>query len=244
MQLRSWILAAALVAIATPALGVVKVYNSTPPNGEPGDRFQFSTTLCPPIQVTPGQVFGVKRIDDTGGGTVTMTEATVVEFTLVDFGPDQLTAVFGPGSFVFVNATPTNSVTGVPVTVAGSTAPSGTVAWGLISGWTSTGVGFCIASPQTICTGGSMIPHGITSPLAPIPSPTYDLGTWSFDAEGDFAALSNYIIQTNNGGTANRQRFLRGSYVGAGVPALPLIGAGALAIGLLAMGTRSVMRKK
>ena len=57
-------------------------------------------------------------------------------------------------------------------------------------------------------------------------------------------ALSNYINQTNNGGTANRQRLIKGSYVGAGVPALPLIGAGALAIGLLAAGTRSVMRKK
>ncbi len=244
MRLRSWILAAALISIATPALAVVKVYNSTPPNGEAGDRFQYSTTLCPSIDASVGQVWGTKTISDTGGGTVTMTQASIIEVTQTDFGPDVLTTVFGPGAFVFVNSRPNNEITGVPVSAPGSTAPGGSVAWGVITGWNSTGVGFCIASPQTICTGGAMLPHGITSPVAPIPSPTFDLGTWTFDAEGDLVATANYINQTNNGGTANRQRLLRGSYVGAGVPALPLIGAGALAIGMLAAGTRSVLRKK
>ena len=137
------------------------------------------------------------------------------------------------------------TVTSVPVVRTGSTtAGSGTIAWGLISGWNSTGIGFCISSPQTICTGGSMLPHGITTVLSPIPSPTYDLGTWTFDAAGDLVAANNWVHQTNNGGTSNRQRLIKGTYVGAAIPALPLIGAGALAIALLAAGTRSVMRKK
>ena len=144
---------------------------------------------------------------------------------------------------MFVNTIPTVTTSSLPTPATGSTAPGGTVAWGLISSWSQTGSGFCISSPQTICTGGSMLPHGITTPLSGDLSPTFDLGTWTFDAEGDMAAAGNWIHQTNNGGSSNRQRLIKGAYVGASIPALPLIGAGALALGLLVAGTRSVLRK-
>jgi hypothetical protein len=245
MKIRTLVLAALLTALAMPALAAIKVYNATPPNGTGGDQLQYSADFCPPIVVTPGTIQGHYTLSDTGGGTTTMVDFQQYPVTFVDFGPDVLTSIFGPGSFVFVNSTPTVTIESLPITRSGSTAPStGSIAWGLISGWNNTGVAFCIASPQTICTGGTMVPHGITTPLDPINSPTYDLGTWTFDAEGDMTAASNYIEQTNNGGTSNRQRLLRGAYVGAAIPALPLVGAGALALGLLIAGTRSVMRKK
>ena len=244
MRVRNWILTAALVSLASPALAVVKVYDASQDNGTAGTSFQYSTTLCPPIDPTPNVVGGSHTLIDDGLGTVTMSQFELTHIVYTDLGTDSLTAVFGPGSFVFVSATPTNNISTLPVTVSGDTSPSGGgVAWGIIGGFTNTGIAFCASSPQTICTLGAMVPHGITSPLGPINSPTYDLGTWSFDAEGDLSA-SQYINRTSNGGTANGQRLITGSYVGSSLPALPLIGAAALALGLVVAGSRSVLRKK
>ncbi|MEE3330146.1 MAG: hypothetical protein VX246_04690 [Myxococcota bacterium] len=242
MKFRHFLIAAAAVAIAAPALATVKVYSADPDNGQPGDTIQYSTTLCPPIQPSSGVIHGSITLTDTGGGTVSMTDHAAIPVTQVDYDTGALTGIFGPGSFVFVNSRSTWAVSTANA-VAGSTAPGSSFTWGVVSGWENTGFTFCIASPQTICTGGTMVPHGITTPAPDPNSPTYDLGTWSFDAEGDLSA-SAYITGTHNGGTSNRQRIVKGAYVGASVPALPLIGAAALALGLAVAGTRSVMRKK
>jgi len=242
MKIQHLVLAAALVAMATPALGTVKVYSAHPDSGIPGDAIMYSTGLCPPIDPTPGTVHGENTLTDTGSGTVTMTDHAPVNVVFIDYDTGALTGIFGPGSFVFVNNRSTWFLTGQP-TGPGSTAPGGSMTWGVISGWKATGRNFCIGSPQTICTGSAMVPHGTTVPTAPLASPTYDLGTWSFDAAGNLTG-TQYITGTFNGGTSNRQRLMRGAYVGASVPALPLIGAAALALGLAVAGTRSVMRKK
>ncbi|MEE3332361.1 MAG: hypothetical protein VX246_15950 [Myxococcota bacterium] len=232
-----------MVAFATPSLATVKVYSAHGDSGTPGDGIGYTTTLCPAIKVTAGVIQGSHELTDGGGGTVSMTGFNLTDVVYTNIQPPDLNAVFGPGSFVFVTASASNGNKSLPAAGSGSTAPGGSIAWGVISGFTNTGLSFCISSPQTICTGGAMIPHGITGPLGPINSPTYDLGTWSFDAEGDLTA-SQYINRTNNGGTSNGQRLIRGAYVGAAVPALPLVGMGALALGFLVAGTRSVMRKK
>jgi len=172
---------------------------------------------------------------------VTIAELDMRRVTFVDF---DATATFGPGAFVFVDAVSLISTPPGGHTAPGSTAPGGTVDWGVIGGWNSTGVGFCVASPQTICTAGAQLPHGITSPLSPITSPTFDLGTWTFDARGDFQAASSYVWGTFNGGLSNRQSLLRGLFVGGSVPALPLVGVGALALGLVVAGGRSALRRK
>jgi len=240
MSLRTLALTLALVGLAGPSAAVVKVYDSTPPHGAPGDSFRFTTTLCPPIRVTPGIVWGNASINDTGGGTITVTQYLQRPFTLTDF---DASATFGPGAFVFV--TSDNSITPtLPVTAPGSTAPGGTIDWGVVGGWTRSGEGFCISSPQTICTAGAQLPHGVTSPAPEMNSPTYDLGTWAFDASGDYAATQAYINGTQNGGTTNGQTLLRGSFVGGGIPALPLVGAAALAVALLVGGARAAMRTK
>ena len=242
MTIRHLIVAVALVAIATPALATVKVYSADPNNGQTGTVIQYATGLCPPVDPSPGNLQGQITITDAGGGSPVLTEHGTVSVTNLTYDTGALTGIFGPGAFVFVNTRSTWWTSTTP-TGSGSTAPSGTVTWGVVSGWGATGLYFCIASPQTICTGGAMVPHGNTV-TAPSPdSPTYDLGTWSFDTAGDLTG-SPYIAATFNGGTANRQRILGGAYVGASVPALPLIGAAALALGLAVAGTRSVMRKK
>ena len=244
ITLRSWIVSAAtLAAFALPASAVVKVYDATPPHGAGGDEFQYSTDLCPPIQISPNYWQGHYTISDTGSGTVTATEYVQELVQSVNFGPLALVPIFGPGSYVFTTSLTTFSPT-LPATAPGNTAPGGSVDWGVLGGFTRVGEAFCISSPQTICTGGTQVPHGITTPISGAPSPTYDLGTWSYDAEGDFQAASNYIVGTFNGGTSNRQALLRGSYVGGSIPALPLVGVGAVALGLLGLGTRTVLRRK
>ena len=240
MRLHHWLVAAAVLGLALPASAVVKVYDATPPHGTGGDELQFSTTLCPPIQTTSGNAQGSYKINDTGSGTVTMTVFDLQRVTKAEF---DATAIFGPGAFVFVDAVSFISAT-PNQTAPGSTAPGGTVDWGVLGGFLSTGVGFCVSSPQTICTAGAQLPHGATTPLSPITSPTFDLGTWAFDAEGDFEATAPYVWGTFNGGTGNRQSLLRGTFVGGGIPALPLVGLGAVALGLLVAGTRATLRKK
>jgi hypothetical protein len=243
MTARLLLLSFVFLSFALPASATVKIYDSSIPNGIPGDVFQYTTTQCPPIQPSLGTLAGNHTLNDTGGGTVTIDTYLTTGLTKADYGPDVLTSVFGPGSFVFVDAETSNTFSPLGHTGTGSTAPSGSVAWGVISGWKNTGYVYCASSPQTICTLSTMVPHGVTSAQGPVDSPTYDLGTWSFDAEGDMLATS-YITGTNMGGTSNRQSLLRGAYVGSSIPALPLIGAGALALGLAVAGTRSFMRKK
>jgi len=244
-RLRRFLVAigAALAPLALPASATVKVYNATPPNGTPGDAFAYAATLCPPIRVTPGQQQGDFSLSDTGGGTVTIAGWNQHRIVTTNLGPSQLGSVFGPGSYVFVDSRTTLSPA-LGQTGVGGTNPGGSVDWGVLGGWSSTGAAFCVASPQTICTSGAQIPHGQTTPVPPINSPTYDLGTWAFDASGDFQAVSNYIWGTFNGGVSNAQMLLRGSFVGGAVPALPLVGAGALAVGLAIAGARSAMRRK
>ena len=64
-----------------------------------------------------------------------------------------------------------------------------------------TGLAFCVSSPPGICNTNGFS-DAATSP-ATLPSDTYDLGTWNFDAAGDFEQSSDDIVRTTNGGTTN-----------------------------------------
>ena len=76
-------------------------------------------------------------------------------------------------------------------------------------------------------------------------STTFDLGTWAFDGTtGDYAITEPYIERTSNGGLQNSRYALRGAFQGDTIPALPLIGFGALALSLAVIGGRSLMGKK
>ena len=228
------------LAIGSSADAVVKVYNATPPGGTPGDEFIFNDALCPPVEATPGNVQGSYRLNDDGAGSVTIVDFRIQRPLRLDI---DATTLFGPGSFIFADTLA--EYTTLPAqTAPGSTAPGGSIDWGVLAGWKITGAGFCISSPVTICNNTAQLPHGMTSSAPPINSPTYDIGTWSFDAVGDFSAAAPFVLGTFNGGVTNRQMLIRGAFVGGGVPALPLVGAGVLAIGLLAAGSRTALRRR
>jgi len=236
-MLRKFMFVAIALSLAPAAMAEVKVYNSNSPASAGGTRIGVFSNLCPTTQTTPGALRGQATLTDDGLGTVTMTELVVTQPALINI---DTTGAFGPGAFIFiegnVTSTPTQGQTGT-----GSTAPAGSVSWGIISGWSVTGATFCTSSPGSTCTDNGFALNITVEPDQP--STTYDMGTWSFDAAGDYTAPP-YVQRTSNGGIANTQWELRGTFTGAALPALPLVGFGALAIGLAVVGGRSLMRKK
>lgn len=166
-------------------------------------------------------------LDDPGGG--------VVEVLRFEYGTDasltiNATGAAGPGSFLFIRK---KDRTTFAAGQTGSGSTTSSIDWGVITGWSIAGGVFCNSS-SLLCTSLVGIQEDMTIP-AVLPSSTYDIGTWTFDATG-------YISGTFNLNTSNIMIFLNGKLFGASLPALPIAGLGALAVGLLVVGARSLMR--
>ena len=249
MRIHAALIAAVTLSLAGSAQAVTKLYDSTATNGSPHDFINTATNLCPPVQTSPGYMEGFTQITDDGLGTVTLDELNVTITNLIDLGPDQLVTTFGPGAFIFIDSKTTSNgsplvsnTSGVGAHGPSGTDPGDTAEWGVLSGWSSTGSNFCLSSPVAICNQAGFA-HGQTVLPVP-PSTTYNLGTWNFDAEGDYAIDTPYVQRTSNGGLQNSSYNLRGNFVGDALPALPLLGFGALALSLAVIGGRSLMGKK
>jgi len=237
------------VGLAGPSSAAVKFYDSSQLSGAPGDERRVTADFCPPVATTLGSLQGFTQLADDGLGTVTLVELEDVSNNRVDVGPELLLPLFGPGAFVFIDVAVTRSVAGPQLSNASgvgahgpsSSASDASVEWGVISGWQITGTNYCVSSPVEVCNENGF-GHGVTL-IAALPSPTYDLGTWSFDAEGDYEAAGWYVRVTSNGGLSNNQERLRGAFVGAELPALPAAGFAALGAGLAAAGLRALRRE-
>ena len=242
MRLSISLLVLTMIHVSGSASAVTKFYDSSITNGLPGDQILYSTSACPPIETTPGTEEGWAVLVDDEAGSVSL-DVKQIGRTIADV---ELEAFLGPGAFVFIDIKTTN--TNVPPggsvhpsQPGGGTDPGETAVWGIVSGWSTTGAGFCISSPTSICSNAGFT-HGQTiSRLQD--SGSYNLGTWAFDAVGDFEA-SPYIGTVANGGLTNNQIVQRGALHGAALPALPLVGLGALAVSLAVIGGRSLMGKK
>jgi hypothetical protein len=250
MRFQSLLIALAAVVVAGSAEAAVKLYNSSADNGTPGDFVNTATNLCPPVQTSPNRLQGFTELTDDGTGTVTMNDIQIELISLIDLGPDQLTLTYGPGAFIFIDsasttvATPnqTSNTSGIGAHGPSGTAPGQSAEWGIVTGWIQTGFQYCVSSPTAICDGANFA-HGQT--ILPImPSDTYNLGTWNFDAAGDYSAPQVYVQRTSNGGLQNSSYLMRGAFQGASLPALPLVGFGALALSLAVIGGRAVLGKK
>ncbi len=174
-------------------------------------------------------------LDDPGG--------EVVEVVRFEYGSDSdrtinATGFAGPGAFVFVRMK-TRTTFAPGQTGAGSTTSA--IDWGVISGWSNTGGQFCNSDPPFVCTFAQFL-EDMTRPGL-VRSSTFDIGTWTFDSTGDFDSVA-WVTATFDPGTSNTLNFLDGKLFGATLPALPIVGFGALALGLLVVGARSMMRSK
>jgi hypothetical protein len=250
MRLSSILALVAALSLAGTAQAETKLYSSDRNNGNPGDSLLSATNLCPPLQMTARELFGFDEITDDGLGTVTLEQHSTQINNFIDLGPDELTLTFGPGAFVFINNQSTRTITAPHISnttgIGGhgpsATAPGATAEWGVVSGWAITGLRFCLSSPIGICNENGFAHGASISPT--IESQTYDLGTWNFDTAGDYEAAQFLIFRTSNGGLSNNQQLFRGAFHGVSLPALPFVGFGALALGLVVIGGRAVLGKK
>jgi len=251
MRLNSTLCFLFVLMLAGSSQAAVKYYDASRDNGSPGDSFLNSTGLCPPARTTLGDSFGFFEVTDDGSGTVTLSRFQSEGETIADLKPeDGLQTIFGPGAFVFIINVSTTTVaaphvsntTGVGGHGPSSTAPGGSAEWGVVSGFAVTGFAFCITSPTSICTNAGFA-HGETLPRT-LPSTSYDLGTWNFDGIGDMEAAQGLITRTSNGGLTNNGARYRGAFVGSALPALPLLGFGALAVSLAIVGGRRMIGRK
>jgi hypothetical protein len=148
------------------------------------------------------------------------------------------TTVNAPGlaGFIFLSRRNVEGPSkGSSFTGTGST--SGTIAWGLVTGWTLTGGFWCHASPTFICTYASGVDLATVDPI--FSSAFYDLGTWAFHGTG-FTAVP-YIWFTPLPvamSIGNAQYQLRGRLSAGLVPALPVLGVALLGASLLLAGAR------
>jgi hypothetical protein len=215
---------------------VVGNFDESPLFGTSNFFILRTVNLSPTVQPTNGSPdFLEVVLDDPDTGQVSIV-------TMLHGGDTNtttnVTGFGGPGSFIFIRSS--GRISPVPgQTGAGSTTSS--IDWGVLTGWSSTGGEFCNSSPPFICTFAARL-EDMTNPVK-VRSSTFDIGTWTFDSTGDFDA-TGYVVSTFNPGTTNTQNFLDGKLFGTTLPALPIVGFGALALGLLVVGGRSLMRRK
>jgi len=250
MRFLQILIAAVVLSLAGSAQAVVKFYSSDPDNGTPGNTTRISINLCPPFISTPDAVGGYTKLTDDEAGTVELTDWVLccAGSGITDISGDILIPIFGPGAFIFVDSNGTTSISAPASSGAGagtataSTAPGGAIAWGVVSGFITTGVNFCVSSPAEICNTNGLA-HGMTIGNI-LPSTTYNLGTWNFTAVGDIEATQQYITRTTNGGLSNNGNVIQAALHGSAIPALPLVGFAALALSLAAIGGRALLGKK
>jgi hypothetical protein len=246
MRLFASLLVFSLVQLSSSSFAATKSYDASKANGTPGDGILATTTLCPPVQTTLEEWEGHAILEDDGAGSVSLNNTSQLT-RLTDLGPDQLAVALGPGAFIFVDQkeTRTNVPPGgsVHVSAPGSgTDPGEAAVWGIVSGWSTSGGKFCVSSPIALCNTNNFA-HGQTV-AATLESGTYNLSTWAFDANGDFESVTPYLRAVLSGGIANGTVLQRGAFHGSSLPALPLVGFGALALSLAVIGGRSLMGKK
>jgi hypothetical protein len=192
-------------------------------------------TLSPSVTPSANPDFFDVAVDDSGGGIIT--------FRAFEFGGDtntttNLTGFSGPSGFIFIRSVVRTTF---PQGQTGAGSTTSQIDWGLLTGWTATGGQFCNSSPPFVCTFAAF-QEDMTAPGL-VRSSTYDIGSWTFDATGDFTS-DGYVSGTFDAGLSNTIVFLSGKFFGTTLPALPIVGLGALALGLIVVGGRSLLRGK
>ena len=183
------------------------------------------------VPTQPGAPSSKGVIDESG--------ASPVLKKLVMIGVLRLTTIVPSisGGFIWLN---TKSISGPGNNQTGTGSTATSITWGDATGWTITGGSFCQANPSYICSLAKAT-HETTTDTTLISS-HYDIGTWTFHGTG-FTATP-YISFTSTSDVGNNQVFLRGLERADGtVPALPLLGLGAVGVSLIAMGFSSRRRR-
>ena len=206
--------------------------------------FRYIEESSPRVDHLPrnpnGRDFGVAVVDESVPETPRLRKLLAVE----DSSASIAVPVLGFHR-LFVNAHreegPTRGQTGT-----GSSASA--ITWGQVSGWTVSGGTFCNAISDSgddafayICSLAGLVYLGTVDPDQY--STHYDIGTWTFHGTG-FKATP-FIYRTFQVYAGNQQWELRGGRVADGtIPALPILGIGAVGASLLTLGVAGTRRRR
>jgi len=102
---------------------------------------------------------------------------------------------------------------------------------------------YCHSSPTYICTYTGVPDLMTMDPM--LPSPFYDLGTWTFHGTG-FTSVPfvQRVAAPTSLSMGNAQYWLKGRLSGGFVPALPLLGVALLGASLLFAGARLSRKRR
>ena len=144
----------------------------------------------------------------------------------------------GLSGFIWVKGNDTNGPID-PETGTGDI--TDTIEWGDITTWTVKGGTYCHAEPTSICTT-AFFEESNTIPT-PVISDRYLWHVWTFHGTG-FRA-DPFIARTgSNESNGNSMSIYRGAVETSGqVPALPLLGIGAVGVSVIAMGMASLRKR-
>jgi hypothetical protein len=187
----------------------------------------------PKVELRSSSGTGVGLIDESGASPV------LTKLVLTTGGGGRTTLVPSlTNGFIWYNQAskegPSNGQVG-----AGTTGTN--IVWGNLTGWTITGGTYCHAVPSYICDYAVAEEQATVTP--DFLSNNYDIGTWTFHGTGFLDV--GYINRTGKTGLGNLQWFLIGIDKNDGtVPALPLLGIGAVGVSVFAMGVASIRRRK
>lgn len=190
-----------------------------------------SIGVTPP---TPGTPAGTAVVDNDGGsGSPLLKRYTQVA------GGSAGTTVDLPGlsGFIFLKD---KTIQGPSEDQTGAGDIGNTIEWGFVDSWSVSGGQFCHSVPSFVCDRAtredlSTVPPALISPL-------FDFNSWAFHPTG-YRAVGGYISFTGTT-DGNTQTFSRGALMPNGtVPALPLLGIGAIGISIIAMGMAGLRRK-
>ena len=184
--------------------------------------------------ISSGSVGGVGLIDESGANPV------LEKLIIVARGPGRTTLVPGlTNGFIWFHGF---TEQGPPSGVTGTGGTDSSINWGNMSGWTITGGTYCHSVPSYICGLATAVDQETVATA--FLSGNYDIGTWTFHGTG-FDMPLPYISRTGKTDLGNSTTFLFGPTANDGtVPALPLLGIGAVGVSVFAMGVASIRRRK
>ena len=188
----------------------------------------------PETEYISGAGIGVGLIDESGANPI------LTKLVLVGGGAGRTTLVPSlTNGFIWTHFVTKEGPSGGQSGVGGT---GSSINWGNLTGWTVTGGSFCHSVPSYICD------YAVAEDLATVSpdflSNNYDIGTWTFHGTG-FLHPGGHVQRTGKTGLGNSQFFMWGSGANDGtVPALPLLGIGAVGLSVFAMGVASIRRRK
>ena len=199
---------------------------------------QYAQT-SPKVELLSGNVepfLGVGVIDESGASPVLQKLIMVVggggRTTLVP----QLT-----NGFIFFNGFSEEGPSSGQVGIGTGTGDGQSINWGNLTGWTISGGTFCHSMPSYICDYA--VAENLGTVETAFLSNNYDVGTWTFHGTGFLH--DGYINRTGSTDFGNHMYFIRGGENNDGtVPALPLLGIGAVGVSVFAMGVASIRRRR